>query len=84
MVSELQAYLRELSPASLVSVLTGGLLVSEIEGIDVDALRRRSLGAVLADPYGFVLPPLPNTLFTRDSSAWLYGGVVLPPLFSFA
>jgi arginine deiminase len=27
------------------------------------------------------LQPLPNTMFTRDSSAWIYGGVVLPPLF---
>ncbi|MHB8740671.1 MAG: arginine deiminase family protein, partial [Coriobacteriia bacterium] len=81
MVSELQAYLRDLTPASLASVLIGGLLVSEVEGIDVEALRRRSLGAVLAEPHSFVLPPLPNTLFTRDSSAWLYGGVVLPPLF---
>ena len=24
---------------------------------------------------GFVLPPLPNHLFTRDTSAWIYGGV---------
>jgi arginine deiminase len=32
-------------------------------------------------PGSFALPPLPNTMFTRDSSAWLYGGVVLPPLF---
>jgi len=81
MVSELQAYLRELAPARLAAILIGGLLVSEVDGIDVQALRRRSLGAVLAELHSFVLPPLPNTLFTRDSSAWLYGGVVLPPLF---
>ncbi len=24
-----------------------------------------------------VLPPLPNTLFTRDTSAWIYGGVAI-------
>ena len=29
----------------------------------------------------FVLPPLPNQLFTRDTSAWLYGGVTLNPMF---
>ena len=28
-----------------------------------------------ARPTDFVLPPLPNQLFTRDTSAWLYGGV---------
>ena len=25
----------------------------------------------------FVLPPLPNHLFTRDTSAWIYGGVAI-------
>ena len=35
----------------------------------------------MSTPDSFVLPPLPNTLFMRDSSAWIYGGVILPPLF---
>ena len=29
---------------------------------------------------GFVLPPLPNHLFTRDTSCWIYGGVSLNPM----
>ncbi len=29
----------------------------------------------------FVLPPLPNHLFTRDSSSWIYDGVSLNPMF---
>jgi len=29
---------------------------------------------------GFILPPLPNFLFTRDNSAWIYGGVTLNPM----
>ena len=29
----------------------------------------------------FVLPPLPNTLFTRDSSCWIYGGVSINPMY---
>ena len=32
-------------------------------------------------PDDFVLRPLPNTYFTRDSSAWIYGGVVVNPLY---
>ncbi len=32
-------------------------------------------------PTDFVLQPLPNQLFTRDTSAWLYGGVSLNPMF---
>jgi len=81
LVADLRAFLAELTPERLAEVLLGGLLVSELDGIDLAALSRRSLGAVLAEPGSFVIPPLPNTLFTRDSSAWLYGGVVLPPLF---
>ena len=34
----------------------------------------------LMDPYMFVLQPLPNQLFTRDPSAWVYGGVTLHPM----
>ena len=81
LVADLRAYLAALSADRLAEILLGGLLVSELEGIDLEELSRHSLGAVLAEPDSFVLPPLPNTLFTRDSSAWLYGGVVLPPLF---
>ena len=32
-------------------------------------------------PTDFVLPPLPNQLFMRDTSAWLYGGVSINPMF---
>ena len=28
-----------------------------------------------------MLPPLPNTLFTRDSSCWIYGGVSVNPMY---
>ncbi len=81
LVDELRAYLAQLPAERLAEILIGGALVSELEGLDLDALSRRSLGAVLSDPHEFVLPPLPNSVFTRDSSAWLYGGVLLPPLF---
>ncbi len=81
LVEELRAYLASLPSDRLAEVLISGLLGSELDGLDFEALCRHSLGAVLADPDEFVLPPLPNSVFTRDSSAWLFGGVVLPPLF---
>lgn len=81
LVDDLRAFLAGLGPDRLAEILLDGLLVSELDGIDLGELGRHSLGAVLAEPDSFVLPPLPNSLFTRDSSAWLYGGVVLPPLF---
>ncbi|HET6350979.1 MAG TPA: arginine deiminase [Coriobacteriia bacterium] len=81
LVDDLRAFLNALPAERLTDILIGGLLVSELDGLDLHALARHSLGAVLADPDHFVLPPLPNSVFTRDSSAWLYGGAVLPPLF---
>lgn len=80
LVEELRSFLFALDAPALARVLLGGLLNSELEGLDLAVLSRHSLGAVLSEPGSFVLPPLPNTVFTRDSSAWLYGGVVLPPL----
>ncbi len=81
LVDELSSWLFSLSAERLAQALIGGLLISELEGLDLARITRHSLGAVLAEPNSFVLPPLPNTMFTRDSSAWLFGGVVLPPLF---
>ncbi|MGA0610784.1 arginine deiminase [Caldimonas sp. KR1-144] len=32
------------------------------------------------DPADFIVPPLPNAMFTRDTSCWIYGGVTLNPM----
>jgi len=29
----------------------------------------------------YLLPPLPNTIFARDTNCWSYGGVTLNSLF---
>ena len=39
------------------------------------------IAAAVDDESMFVLPPLPNTLFTRDSSCWMYGGVSINPMY---
>jgi arginine deiminase len=43
---------------------------------------RRDVGLVWesADPTGMLLPPLPNFLFQRDPSCWIYDGVTLNPM----
>ena len=33
-----------------------------------------------ADPASMLLPPLPNFLFQRDPSCWIYGGVTINPM----
>lgn len=81
LVRDLRSHLTAMPADRLAEALIDGLLITELDGLDQAELTRYSLGAVLSEGDGFVLPPLPNTMFTRDSSAWLYGGVVLPPLF---
>jgi arginine deiminase len=68
---ELRDALHGMGSDDLARHLIGGLTVAELP------FRLRGLVAAVADPTDFVLPPLPNHLFTRDSSAWVYGGVVV-------
>ncbi len=57
---------------TLTENLIGGTTKSEVlERV----LEPASLAFRALDPDDFVLPPLPNHLFTRDTSAWIYGGV---------
>jgi arginine deiminase len=81
MVDEVRDVLWGMPPERLATHLIGGLTVAE-SGLDLDSLRDRSvIAAAVDDPSLFVLPPLPNTLFTRDSSCWIYGGVSVNPMY---
>jgi arginine deiminase len=80
MVEPLRAHLYDLEPRVLARHLIGGLTKAEID-LDYDTLNRTSLEAATASPSAFVLPPLPNSLFTRDSSCWIYDGVSISPMY---
>jgi arginine deiminase len=81
LVEEVRSALVAMKPDQLATHLIGGLTVAE-SGLDVDRYRSQSLpAAALDDDSMFVLPPLPNTLFTRDSSCWIFGGVSINPMF---
>lgn len=71
----LRAYLDDADPSTVADHLIGGITVSELPGARRDSLTERVLGHG-----GFVLPPLPNHLFTRDTSCWVYGGVTVNPM----
>ncbi|NLZ79942.1 MAG: arginine deiminase, partial [Gammaproteobacteria bacterium] len=75
MVSDLRAWMDELPSSTLAEYLIGGLEVGDLPFNPV-SLFGNHLGR-----YGFILPPLPNFLFTRDNSAWIYGGVSLNPMY---
>jgi arginine deiminase len=81
MVDEVRAALGAMAPTQLATHLIGGLTVAE-SGLDLGRLRSESvIAAAVDDESLFVLPPLPNTLFTRDSSCWMYGGVSINPMY---
>lgn len=75
MLDELLAWMNELPGVKLAEYLIGGLEVGDLP-FEPSGLFGSYLG-----PHGFILPPLPNFLFTRDNSAWIYGGVSLNPMF---
>jgi arginine deiminase len=66
---EVEEWLGSLSSSALTEWLIGGITFSELP-VGADTLSAR-----LATGQDFVLPPLPNQLFTRDSSVWIGDGV---------
>ena len=66
-------------PRDLAETLIGGLSTEEFpetHGGEMLKLVRDAAGVT-----EYLLPPLPNTLYTRDTTCWIYGGVTLNPLF---
>jgi arginine deiminase len=65
----------DLDGPRLAEYLVGGVLKA-----DLRPLRAKSLKWELLRADDFLLPPLPNHLFTRDNSCWVYGGVSVNPM----
>jgi arginine deiminase len=81
LVEDVRALLMAMPPDVLARHLIGGLTLEE-SGLDIANAKGTSLiAAAVDDPSIFVLPPLPNTLFMRDSSCWIYGGVSINPMY---
>ncbi|SEB58520.1 arginine deiminase [Streptomyces sp. TLI_105] len=79
LVDDTRAYLESLAPRSLAEFLIGGLSTADLPEdfrSGYVALAREGVGA-----REYLMPPLPNTLYTRDTTCWLYGGVTLNPLY---
>src|SRR5208337_3460025 len=79
LVDEVRSYLEGLSARDLAETLIGGLSTQEFPehiGGEMLALVRDAAGV-----NEYLLPPLPNTLYTRDTTCWIYGGVTLNPLY---
>jgi arginine deiminase len=68
----LRATMGGLDSPRLAQFLAGGITKREISEFGPEP---KSIAFHSLDPDGFVLPPLPNLLYQRDTSAWIYGGV---------
>jgi arginine deiminase len=72
----LRAWLDEMPAPKLAEHLIGGIAI-----LDLPKSERTSM---LEEAYGgtdFLVPPVPNTLFQRDPSCWIYKGVTCNPMF---
>ncbi|MEJ7794142.1 MAG: arginine deiminase [Nocardioides sp.] len=65
--------LRDASPAELTAYLTAGIRNDEVRG-------GHGVVTSLLDPHDFLIDPLPNLLFTRDSSVWVQDRVAVTSL----
>jgi arginine deiminase len=79
LVNEVRSYLEGLSPRELAETLIGGLSTHEFP--DTHGGEMMQLVRDAAGVSEYLLPPLPNTLYTRDTTCWIYGGVTLNPLY---
>jgi arginine deiminase len=79
LVNETRSFLDGLEDRALAEYLIGGLATTDLPD-DLRpgyvALARERTGA-----RDYLMPPLPNTLYTRDTTCWIYGGVTLNPLY---
>ncbi len=75
LLDELTGWLNEMPPAQLATTLIGGVARAELP-FKPQGLVDRSY-----QPQDFVIPPLPNQLFTRDSSFWIGNGVSVSSMY---
>lgn len=79
LVEGTRAYLESLTTQELADLLIGGMSTADLPEdyrTDYITLARESTGV-----NEYLMPPLPNTLFTRDTTCWIYEGVTLNPLY---
>ena len=79
LVDEIRGYLESLPARKLAETLIGGLSIHdfpESHGGEMLTVVREAAGGT-----EYLLPPLPNTLYTRDTTCWIYGGCTLNPLY---
>jgi arginine deiminase len=75
LAADLFACMMEMEAGLLSAILIGGMSRAELP------IAEAGVVLPMLAASDFLLPPMPNTIFTRDSSCWIYGGVTLNPMF---
>ncbi|MBO9514934.1 MAG: arginine deiminase [Variovorax sp.] len=75
-VSHLRAWLDEMPAEKLAEHLIGGIAILDVPRSEWSTLLEEAMGGT-----DFLLPPIPNTLFQRDPSCWIYNGVTCNPMY---
>ncbi len=75
LVTPVRKLFDDMDGPSLAEFLVGGVVKA-----DLHPQRARSLRWDTLHADDFVLPPLPNHLFQRDNSCWIYAGVSVNPM----
>ena len=73
---DMRAWLGEMPAPKLAEHLIGGIAI-----LDLPKSERAQMLAEAYDATDFLIPPIPNTLFQRDPSCWIYGGVTCNPMY---
>ena len=73
----LRPWLDEMPAAKLAEHLIGGIAITDLP----QARVVERCWAMRSATLDFVMPPIPNTLFQRDPSCWIYSGVTCNPMF---
>jgi arginine deiminase len=75
LVDPVRRLFEEQDATSLAEALIGGILKADLHPQHAHSLKWNMLKAD-----DFILTPLPNHLFQRDNSCWIYGGVTINPM----
>jgi arginine deiminase len=75
LIEPVRRLFEDLDGKTLAEFLVGGIIKADLHPLHTHSLKWDMLRAD-----DFVLPPLPNHLFQRDNSCWIYGGVTINPM----
>lgn len=76
MADAVRPWLSEMPAKQLADHLIGGFAINDLPDNEIKGLLAEAFGGT-----EFFLPPIPNTLFQRDPSCWIYGGVTFNPMY---